>query len=575
MILSTFTDAEKMTKFLSASGLTTSSSTSVEIGLHMTALARYFDATLEQTDFSNCQYIVKVADPASLTTTSTVVTSQGTSGQLSVGLTSFYVVESQFGLALYDEVNGMLDQADIPIDLMGAIDATAITELPTDYQWGRLRLISRNRPFATEWSLAQTNYSRKPNLVIIDSGINFNHSEFQGLETEDFYALDYFNGDFGDDAGHGTAIASFACGASIGVHRHLKLLNCKVFSSTYRPTVLDLVKALDAAYDKFVEDPTVPMVVNMSWVTTKNHYLEAKIQNMIDAGIGIVAAAGNAGMDVSLLTPAGMTNVITVAASDQDDVGAGFNNFSVADIEITTNYGLNVDIFAPGVDCIGADYRAPNSYFKISGTSVSAGYISGAVAGILALVPGTYYSDAKRILIDYSTKGSLLLDFDQFTFEQNQLGYLITSPGASSVDEMSYYLGYINADIPSIVGNINSVMNLSRYNLTTNEQFVFSITTDDANTLTTLQGCISTTQEGDFTVTAPNLEWQVDEKIRLMSFKIQAISESGSITFISPNLIFFATNPDVVDSLTGDITTALESIDNQSFFAAWFRAIIK
>ena len=140
---------------------------------------------------------------------------------------------------------------------------------------------------------------------------------------------------------------------------------------------------------------------------------------------------------------------------------------------------------------------------------------------------------------------------------------------------MSYYLGYINADIPSIVGNINSVMNLSRYNLTTNEQFVFSITTDDANTLTTLQGCISTTQEGDFTVTAPNLEWQVDEKIRLMSFKIQAISESGSITFISPNLIFFATNPDVVDSLTGDITTALESIDNQSFFAAWFRAIIK
>jgi hypothetical protein len=34
-------------------------------------------------------------------------------------------------------------------------------------------------------------------------------------------------------------------------------------------------------------------------------------------------------------------------------------------------------------------------------------------------------------------------------------------------------------------------------------------------------------------------------------------------------LIFFASNPDVVDSLTGDITTALENIDSQSFFAAW------
>jgi cerevisin len=569
MILSTFADPEKMTKFLSASGLTTSSSTSVEIDLHMTALARYFDATLEQTDFSNYQYIVKVADPATLTTTSTVVTSQGTAGHLPVGTANFYVVESQYGLALYDEMNGMVDQADVPVELMGAITANAVTELPADYQWGRLRLISRNRPFATEWAVAQTNFSKKPNLVIVDSGINFTHNEFQGLDTEDLYALDYFNGDFRDDAGHGTGVASYACGVNIGVHRHLKLLNCKIFSAAYKPNALDLAKALDAVYDRFVADPSTPMVVNMSWVVNKNHYLEAKIQNMIDAGIGIVAAAGNSGIDVSLLTPAGMTNVITVAASDKDDVGAGFNNFSIADTEITTNYGLNVDIFAPGVDCIGADYRASNSYFNISGTSISAGYISGAMAAILALIPGTYYSDAKRILIEYSTSGAMLLDFDKFTFTQNQLAYLITSPGLTVADETSYYLGYLTADIPSIVGNINTLMNLSKYNLTTAEQFVFSINADNADSLTTLQNCISTTQEGDFTVTAPTVEWQVDEKIRLYSFKIQATSESGSITFISPNLIFFATNPDVVDSLTGDITTALENIDNQSFFAAW------
>lgn len=570
MILSTFADPVKMTKFLTASGLTTSSTTSVEIGLHMAALARHFDATLEQTDFSTYQYIVKVEDPATLATTATVVTSQGTEGHLPVGSANFYVVESQHGLALYDELDGKVDQADVPIDLMGAITSDSITDLPADYQWGRLRLISRNRPFATDWQLAQTNYSRKPNLVIIDSGINFDHTEFQGLETEDLYALPRFNGDYRDQAGHGTLVSSFACGSNIGVHRHLKLLNCKVFDAEYRPHVLDLVNALDVVYNRFTNDPSVPMVVNMSWVITKNNYLEAKIQNMIEAGIGIVCAAGNNGVDTSLLTPAGMTDVITVAASDQDDVGAGFNNFSVADQAIITNYGLNVDIFAPGVDCIGSDYRATDSYLKSSGTSISAGYISGCVAAILALLPSTYYADAKRILIDYSTKGSLLLDLDQFTFTQNQLAYLISAESSLARESSAFYLGYTSATTNPLIGNINQVINTSRYNNTTGEDFTYSVVCDDPVISPLLDGCISLNDEGDFTITNPTtLSWNQDEKLKLIDFKINATSTSGAITFKTPSLIFFASNPSVVDSLTGDITTALENIDSQSFFAAW------
>jgi subtilisin family serine protease len=570
MILSTFADPAKMASFLTAAGLTTSSTTSVEIGLHMTALARYFEATLEQTDFSTCRYIVKVSNPATIATTATVVNTIGTEGHIAVGTENFYVVDSAHGLALYDELNGMVDQADVPVELMAAITATSITDLPADYQWGRLRLISRTRPFVTTWNLAQTNFSKKPNLVIIDSGINFSHTEFQGLDTEDFYALDHFNGDFRDDAGHGTGIASYACGTNIGVHQHLTLLNCKIFSATYKPNALDLSKALDAVYDRFVADPTIPMVVNMSWVVNKNNYLEAKIQNMIDAGIAVVTAAGNKGMDVSLLTPAGMNSIITVGASDQDDVAAGFNNFSIADMGITTNYGLNVDIFAPGVDCIGADYRANNSYFKYSGTSISAGYISGCVAAILALVPNTYYSDAKRILSDYSTKGPLLLDLDKFTFNQNQLAFLITGDSTLSISSDAFYLGYIGENSAEIVGNINQVISVSRYQTTTDESFLYSIVPTDSAMSSILNSCISLTDTGDFTITEPPITWGQDEKLKLIEFRISAVSESSSITFTSPNLIFFATNPDVEVSISGDITTALESIDSQSFFATWY-----
>jgi hypothetical protein len=265
-----------------------------------------------------------------------------------------------------------------------------------------------------------------------------------------------------------------------------------------------------------------------------------------------------------------MNSIITVGASDQDDVAAGFNNFSIADMGITTNYGLNVDIFAPGVDCTGADYRANNSYFKYSGTSISAGYISGCVAAILALVPNTYYSDARRILFDYSTKGSLLLDLDKFTFTQNQLAFLISGDSSLSVDSDAFYLGYIGEGSTEIVGNINQVVNVSRYHNTTNESFTYSIISKDSAMSSILDNCVSLTNEGDFTVTAPSIIWEQDEKLKLIEFKISAISESSSITFTSPYLIFFATNPSLEVSVNGDITTALESIDSQSFFATWF-----
>ena len=88
--------------------------------------------------------------------------------------------------------------------------------------------------------------------------------------------------------------------------------------------------------------------------------------------------------------------------------------------------------------------------------------------------------------------------------------------------------------------------------------------------LVKLNECMSLTSEGDFTVTAPSLVWEQDEKLKLIEFKVYATTESSSITFTSPNLIFFATNPSVEVSLTGDITTALENINSQSFFATWY-----
>jgi len=83
------------------------------------------------------------------------------------------------------------------------------------------------------------------------------------------------------------------------------------------------------------------------------------------AGLRVIVAAGNSGVPVSGISPAS-ANVTTVAASDQSDEWAGFNN-----------YGNLVDIIAPGVTIQSI---WPNQLQAImSGTSMAAAIYSGMV----------------------------------------------------------------------------------------------------------------------------------------------------------------------------------------------------
>ena len=422
MIICSFSLQENEEQFEKISGLVPSNKI-FNIPMSLIKLAEQMNGDVSEVNKTVQRYLVKIDDPTILSTPHTIAYNEGNNGKFVAGNKNYWMIETSEGLSLFKELNGDVEQVDVPIKLLSTISSNGITTtLPEGYDWARLRLISRYRPFVSSFTLAETTFTRKPNLVIMDSGINFNHVEFEGLTCENLYALPNFNNDFTDKAGHGTAVASFACGKNIGVHRHLNLLNVKIFDVNFKPNAIELGFALDACLDKFLQDQSVPMIVNCSWTVAKNTYLEDKFQDLISAGIVVVAAAGNVGADVDFLTPAGMTSVTTVAASDIDDVSAGFNNFSTFDTVINTNYGQNIDIFAPGVDIYGAYYNDNNGYIKPSGTSISAGFVSGCMAAILAQIPGTYRQDAMNILDEFSTKGVLLLDNQKFTFKQMNHG---------------------------------------------------------------------------------------------------------------------------------------------------------
>jgi Subtilase family len=437
-----------------------------------------------------------------------------------------------------------------------------------NYQWGRLRLISRNRPFAKSWQVADTNFTTPVNLVIMDSGINFNHIEFDNVyKKTNLFTLSQFKKNYNDDIGSGTAIASYAVGKNLGIHQYVNLINCKVMSANYQPTVLNLSRALDAIYRAFQKDSSTPMIVTIGWTIPKNLTIEKKIQTMIDAGIGFVCAAGDAGVDVNIITPAGMKDVITVAASDSDDVSAGFNNFSSVNTDFTTNFGNGVNLFAPGVDCLGANFDNINSYTNNSGTAVSAGYTSGCLASIMSLFPNKSYKEAKDILLEYATTGAMLLDLDQFEYQQNLIAYNIFSVNSMSLTSSTFYLGYVDVNTPIITGDINMMMNVARYSSVTNELFKYELVTNDDSIKKILDKSISLSANGEFSIVNPDIKWKTGESVKLFEFQIAAISQSKSITFVSPSLIFFATNPNNSKNIMSDLSSALEKADAQSFFA--------
>jgi hypothetical protein len=520
-------------------------------------MAEQVDAVGEQ------EFVVYAATAAELTGHCTVVESLGD---------DFYKVTASDYVVLHTALNGNVESSATNIKLLSVLDSTPVTDVATpDAQWARIRVASGFRPFPTTFSVVTTTPLRLPEIIVIDSGINAAHIEFAGVTVENFYKLPSF-ADYSDEAGHGTAVASAAVGANVGVCGHAKLVNCKVFTASYKPTLLELGEALDAIIARQAADPTTARVVNCSWTTNTSPYLNNKFQTLVNAGVVVVAAAGNAGIDVAGLTPAGLANVITVAASDSDDVAAGFNDFAAADATIVTNAGRFLDFFAPGVAVTIA--ARTGGYAKMGGSSASAGYTSGVVAELVGLLPTWPQSFAS--VIDYlnveSTKGVLLLDPEKFSANQNKIIHL-TAGGFNNIDSsQDYYLGAINSTTPTLTGTVRNHITVPDFTSSAVYSIVIPDSAQDAYA-PFISVAVSGATAGDFTITTPTVAFAEGAPLQLVRFKIRATTDIA--TSDSPNLIFFHVNPDYTGDVATDISTILEDLNSQSFSAAWFGYCLK
>ncbi|WP_231563688.1 S8 family peptidase [Anoxybacillus sp. KU2-6(11)] len=212
-------------------------------------------------------------------------------------------------------------------------------------------------------------------VAVIDTGMDTKHPELKGRVLPAYNAINPAGAPIKDV--HGTHVAGII-GANAnngigahGVNPNVKILPIDVFGGGWGASDYTIAQGILYAIEKGAK------VINMSLGGYfSSPILEEAVQKAIDAGITVVAAAGNEATDMYSI-PASYEGVISVGATDSKNKLAEFSN-----------YGPSVDIVAPGVDVYSPiyDYTKGSSFAELSGTSMA----SPVVAGIASLLLSKY-----------------------------------------------------------------------------------------------------------------------------------------------------------------------------------------
>lgn len=280
----------------------------------------------------------------------------------------------------------------------------------------------------------------------MDSGYMASHPEFEGANIETLYKVPAFTS-FDDDTGHGTSVLSAIVGKTFGVNSKAAVKIVKLFGAGYQTTATDFYTALDAVYNYHTSKPEVLKIVLASWSVANDPIIAAKITDMIEANLVVVAAAGNQAGNIDDIVPAGVPGVLTVAASNKNDE------------ELYAVFGTarQLDLYARGelVGVASIDSGLPYGY--ATGSSISAALTAGCtslIAGVFKTLPqdSSVIDAVKR----YSTYSALLVNSNVSSTE-NRLLYRPDSVTLSA--DQDYYLGTITigSDTPTLTLVVDSI----------------------------------------------------------------------------------------------------------------------
>ncbi|MHA1270117.1 MAG: S8 family serine peptidase [Candidatus Helarchaeota archaeon] len=294
------------------------------------------------------------------------------------------------------------------------------------------------------------------NISIIDTGIDFTHSDLAGkmLDQVSFVTEAYgFDSDRVEDEkdydGHGTHCAGIATGTGIssppgynltGIAPRAKLLNAKCLDRYGFGYLSGILAAIDWSINHSASIISMSLGFDSS---DPDHPICRAVDYAVQKGIIVVAAAGNSGPFYSTIgSPASARAIITVGASDKNDQITDFSSRGPTSLGF-----IDPDVVAPGKNILSVAAKNSilgkitqlrneyvyglnrNNYMVLSGTSMSCPMTAGAVALLLEAFPN---------LNPYMIRIALMKGSDS-------LGYSPNMEGAGRINLNNSYHFLLNA----------------------------------------------------------------------------------------------------------------------------------
>ena len=224
-----------------------------------------------------------------------------------------------------------------------------------------------------------------------DTGIDYGDSALgggfgPGYKVVGGYNFIANNNDPMDDNGHGTHVAGIIAadgGGFEGVAPHAKLMAFKVLNSAgagLESTVIAGVeRAADPNDDGNDSDRVDVLNISLGGSGSPDDPLCTAVDNIVDLGVSVCAAAGNSGNFFTIGSPAAAPLAITVGAVDSSDNLASFSSKGPNPLI----YSIKPEVVAPGVSVLSTYLN--NSSATFSGTSMATPFVSGVCALLKSL----------------------------------------------------------------------------------------------------------------------------------------------------------------------------------------------
>ncbi|MGH8083424.1 MAG: S8 family serine peptidase [Lysobacter sp.] len=260
--------------------------------------------------------------------------------------------------------------------------------------WGIDRIDQRDLPLSTTYTYDTD--ATGVHAYIVDTGIRADHTEFTGRIGNGFSAVP---GDATttDCHGHGSHVAGTVAGTTWGVAKKATIHPVRVFGCGSTAPNSQIIAGIDWVTANHVK----PAVANMSLGGSASAATDTAVNNLINAGVVAVVAAGNGNIDACTESPSRVPRAITVGASDRNDARSIWTGGQAS------SWGTCLDLFAPGTSIISVGISSATASASNSGTSMASPHVAGAAALYLATHPTATPDEVHTAIVNNATPGKI------------------------------------------------------------------------------------------------------------------------------------------------------------------------